>query len=178
MVAECDRLIRLVNDLLRLARGAGRATRREVVPLRPLVEDVCRQAIHLAPGRAVRQDVAELAAVADADALRQILLIALDNAFRHTPAEASVVVDASARADSIELVVRDTGPGIAPDALPHVTERFFRGDGSRSGGGAGLGLAIARTLAEAQGGALEVESGPTQGTAVRLRLPRPVLEAA
>jgi two-component system OmpR family sensor kinase len=178
MVAECDRLIRLVNDLLRLARGASRADRREVVPLRPLVEDVCRQAVHLAPGRTVEQDVPDLAAVADRDALRQILLIALDNAFRHTPPDAAVSVAAVEGGGSVDLTVRDRGPGIAPDALAHVTERFFRGDGVRSGGGAGLGLAIARALAESQGGAIDVDSRLGEGTTVRLRLPRPSLEPA
>jgi two-component system OmpR family sensor kinase len=173
MVSESDRLIRLVNDLLLLARGAGRAPRRHPVELAPLVEDVCRQAARTSPDRPLRCDVPELTAAADPDALRQVLVILLDNAFKHTPPEAAVEVEAAALgAEELELVVRDWGPGISPTALLHVTERFYRGDAARSTGGAGLGLAIAKALAEAQGGSLVVESRPGHGTAVRVRLPR------
>jgi signal transduction histidine kinase len=78
----------------------------------------------------------------------------------------------------VELVVRDTGPGIPPEALAHVTERFYRGDAARSGAGTGLGLPIGKELAEAQGGALVVESRGGAGTVVRVRLPRAPAGAA
>jgi signal transduction histidine kinase len=173
MVGESDRLIRLVNDLLLLARGTGRTQRVRLVDLAPLVEDVCRQAARTAPERPLRREVPDLAAAADPDALRQILVILLDNACKHTPAEAAVAVEAAALGpDELELVVHDRGPGIPAAALPHVTERFYRGDAARGAGGAGLGLAIAKSLAEAQGGSLEVESSPGRGTAVRVRLRR------
>jgi signal transduction histidine kinase len=135
-------------------------------------------AARLAPDRAVAREVPDLTVSADPDALRQILLILLDNAFKHTPAEATVTVAATPADDAVELFVDDTGPGIPPEALRHVTERFYRGDAARSGGGAGLGLAIGKALAEAQGGALVVESRLGRGTTVRLRLPRGPSEAA
>jgi signal transduction histidine kinase len=172
MVGESERLIRLVNDLLLLARGSGRAPRSEEVPLASLVEEVCRQAARLAPQRAVAREVPELTVAADPDALRQILLILLDNAFKHTPPETMVSLAAIPLDDAVELVVRDTGPGIPPEALAQVTERFYRGDAARSGAGAGLGLPIGKALAEAQGGALVVESRVGAGTTVRVRLPR------
>jgi signal transduction histidine kinase len=178
MVSESERLIRLVNDLLLLARGSSRAPRRADVPLAPLVEEVCRQAARLAPDRAVAREVPDLTVSADPDALRQILLILLDNAFKHTPAEATVTVAAAPADHAVELFVNDTGPGIPPEALRHATERFYRGDAARSGTGAGLGLAIGKALAEAQGGALVVESRPGLGTTVRLRLPRGPADAA
>ena len=176
MVGESEQLIRLVNNLLLLARGSARAPRREEVPIAPLVEEVCRQAARLAPDRAVARQVPELTVGADPDALRQILLILLDNAFKHTPSDAAVTVAAWSYDDAVELVVRDTGPGIPPEALGHVTERFYRGDAARSGAGSGLGLAIGKALAEAQGGALVVESRLGVGTTVRLRLPRAAVE--
>ncbi len=67
--------------------------------------------------------------------------------------------------------VRDSGPGIAPEALPHIFERFYRGQVSRTGRGAGLGLSIAKELVEAQGGTLKVESELGQGTVFTMTLP-------
>ena len=76
------------------------------------------------------------------------------------------------RQSSVVLWVRDTGAGIAPEALPHVFERFYRGDTARTGEGAGLGLSIARTLITAQHGTIVVESAPGRGTMVTLTLPQ------
>jgi two-component system OmpR family sensor kinase len=74
----------------------------------------------------------------------------------------------------VAISVRDTGPGIAPDALPHIFERFYRSDASRTGVGAGLGLAIAKELIEAQRGALSVESRLGQGSVFTVTLPHRV----
>ena len=112
--------------------------------------------------------------VADRVTLRQAVLNLLDNAIKYSPEEAA-----------IEIVVRrrgirraswrsiDNGPGIAPEHLPHVFERFYRADTarSRSSGGAGLGLAIARWAVEANGGRIEVESEVHRGSVFRIVLP-------
>jgi signal transduction histidine kinase len=171
---ESDRLIRLVNDLLALARAdAGRPMRSEAAPLRPLVEELCRQSRALAPGRElVCDDVTDHAAQGDRDAIKQVLLILLDNALKFTPPGGMVSVQARASGDRVELTVSDTGPGISDEALPHIFERFYRADAARSGGGAGLGLAIARTLVEAQKGGLSVRSEPGRGSAFTVSLPR------
>ncbi len=89
--------------------------------------------------------------VGDSDRLAQVLRNLLSNAPRHTPAGGEVAVVVRGQGDRVQLVVRDTGSGISPADLPHVFDRFYRGDRSRSrqGGGAGLGLAIARQLVRA-----------------------------
>lgn len=170
---EVDRLIRLVTQLLILARSdAGQTVQCEPLALTPLLEDVHRQARLLAHGRAiaVRLD-GEIAVRGNRDALKQVLLILFDNALVHTPADAAVEVVARAADGQATISVRDTGPGIAPDALPHIFERFYRGQAARSGVGAGLGLAIARELIEAQGGTIAVESQPGQGAVFTITLP-------
>jgi two-component system OmpR family sensor kinase len=143
------------------------------VALDPLVADLLRQARLLAPDRAVTQAVEPgLVAVGDRDALRQILLNLLENAFRHTPVTATVRLEAKGQADAVVLRVADSGPGIAPEDLDRVFERFQRGHAARTGPGSGLGLSIARALTEAQGGTIEVTSTVGVGTAFTVRLPR------
>ncbi len=169
---EIERLIRLVNQLLLLARAdASRTLRGEPLPIQPLLDDVCRQVALLAPHRTIRCDTpADVTALGDSDALKQVLLILVDNALKHTPAHATISLTAARTDAHVTISVRDTGPGIAPDLLPHIFERFFRADASRSGGGAGLGLAIAKELVEAQGGTLSVSSREGQGSVFTITL--------
>ncbi len=103
--------------------------------------------------------------------VRQVLLILLDNALAHTPTGGTVRMAAASDGRWIEIRVADSGPGIAPEHLPHVFERFYRADPARSGGGAGLGLAIAQSLVTAQGGHIAVASQPGAGTTVSVRWP-------
>ena len=148
---EVERLIRLVNQLLVLARAdAGRPLRCETLPLQTLVEEVYRQARLLAPQRTIEcQAPVAVMVCGDHDALKQVLLILLDNAIVHTPATATVTLSTVVNACDVAIRIADTGPGIPPESLAHVFERFYRGDVSRSGGGTGLGLAIARELVQA-----------------------------
>jgi two-component system, OmpR family, sensor kinase len=171
---EIERLIRLVNQLLVLARAdAGRSLHREALKIKPLIEDVCRQTKSIAPSRSITADIPEdLSVVADRDALKQVLLILLDNARVHTPSAASIEVTVAAIDHRINIQIRDTGAGIAPHTLPHIFERFYRGDASRSGGGTGLGLSIAKELIEAQNGQIAAESQMGQGTIFTVTLPR------
>lgn len=170
---EVDRLIRLVNQLLVLARAdAGQALRTDPIPVQSLIEDVCRQAKLLAPRTEMRCEApADALVQGDRDALKQVLLILVDNALVHTPAGTPVALIAAVNETHVTFNVRDSGPGIAPDVLPHIFERFYRGQVSRTGRGAGLGLAIARELVEAQGGTLTVQSAPGQGTVFAATLP-------
>lgn len=113
--------------------------------------------------------------LADAVRLGQILNNLLYNALRHTRDGGVIVVEAAPTADgrAIEIGVVDTGTGIAPDALPHIFDRFYRGEGASSrSGGSGLGLAIVKQLVEAQGGTVRAESVLGEGTAIRFTLPR------
>lgn len=101
--------------------------------------------------------------------IREVLSNLVANALRHTPAGGSITVGGSATAAMVVLTVEDTGPGIDPELLPHVFDRFVKGEGSR---GSGLGLAIARGLVEAHGGTIGVESPAGGGTTFRVELPR------
>lgn len=171
---EAERLIRLVNQLLVLARAdARRALRREPLPIKPLLQDVCHQAGLLAPHRTIACDASvDTSVLGDRDALKQVLLILLDNALVHTPRGATIGVTTAIVDRRVAISIRDTGPGIAPNLLPLIFERFYRGDASRSGNGSGLGLSIAKELVEAQGGALTVASQVGQGSVFTVTLPQ------
>lgn len=173
MSEESERMSRLINDLLVLARAdAGRVLRSEPVAVQPVVEDLCRNARLLAPGRLIECSAREGVVIqGDPDALKQVLLILLDNALKFTPPAGYVSISAREAGDHASIEVKDTGVGIAPDALPHIFERFYRGDASRTGAGAGLGLSIARTLVQAQGGTLGVQSTLGRGSTFTVTLP-------
>jgi len=182
---EVDRLVRLAEDLLLLSRatsGAGLARRR--VELEPLVLEVFDIGLRLADGTgvSVRMGDAEPAAVmGDAIALRRLLLILVENAVKYTPAGGVVELSLSRvlaaevgeAGPEILLTVRDTGIGIDPADHARVFEPFVRLDDARSRetGGAGLGLAIARSIALAHGGAITLDSEPKAGSVFTVRLP-------
>jgi two-component system, OmpR family, sensor kinase len=109
---------------------------------------------------------------ADPDRVAQILRNLLINALRHTSGEGSVTVSAAQQATMVEVTVADTGEGIDPHDLPHVFERFWRADPARARtGAAGLGLSVAQSLVEAQGGRIWAHSTPGQGATFRFTLP-------
>jgi signal transduction histidine kinase len=175
MASESQRLIRLVNDLLTLARAdAHRSLQKEAVAVKPLVEEVCRQARLLAPEREVECCALDgVAAWGQADALKQVLLILLDNAIKHS--DGAIAVSGELVEGSVAVRVRDDGPGIDPDLLPDLFERFVTGGdtdaGIGAGEGSGLGLAIAEALVEAQDGTIHVESQMGEGSVFTLTLP-------
>jgi signal transduction histidine kinase len=108
----------------------------------------------------------------DEDALRQILLALLDNALKHTSSEAAITLSGKVDDERVTISVQDNGPGIAPERLPHVFDRFYRGDDARTGDSTGLGLAIAQELTEAQNGTITVESEVGQGSVFTLMFPK------
>ena len=170
LVEESDRLIRLVNGLLVVARAdTSYDLVKEPVPVRPLVEEVCRQARQLDPQREIVEAVQEVTVLGDRDASKQVLLILLDNALKHS--QGPVAVTAEPDQTQVEISVRDVGPGIDPEALPHVFDRFYRGEASATVPGFGLGLSIAKALVEGQGGTITIESQLGVGSSVRIKLP-------
>ena len=100
-------------------------------------------------------------------------MIAVPVAGFATPADGKIVISGLVQDDSLILIVADTGEGIAPEHLPHLFERFYRVDSARTreSGGTGLGLAICKSIAEAHGGTIEIESCPGKGTTVTVRIP-------
>jgi two-component system sensor histidine kinase BaeS len=109
----------------------------------------------------------------DADRLRQVIGNLLGNALRYTPQNGTISLDVQARGEQAVVTIADTGPGIAPDEVPHIFDRFYRTDAARdrASGGSGLGLAIARALVEAHRGTITVQSELGQGTALIITLP-------
>jgi signal transduction histidine kinase len=108
----------------------------------------------------------------DRDALKQVPLILLDNALVRTSPGATVGITVTTAEGYVAISVRDTGAGIAPYVLPHIFERFYRGQVSRSGIGTGLGLSIAKELVEVQDGTITVESKIGQGRVFTVTLPQ------
>jgi signal transduction histidine kinase len=179
MLAQSERLGRLVDQLLELSRleSGELPLRREEVRLRPLVSRVLSEIEVARADRDVElvQEVPEdLPPVfADAERVHQVLFNLLDNAVRFTPSGGRVRVTADRHNGSVDVAVHDTGPGIAPEHLTRVFERFYRVDTSRSrdGGGTGIGLAIARSVVEAHGGRIWAESEPGRGSRFTFELP-------
>lgn len=175
----------LIDDLFTLTRieesalplRAGRVPIQEVAAaavasLRPLASAQG----HIAVYSVVPADLPP--ALADRTRLGQVLNNLLYNALRHTPDGGVIVVEGLLTPDgtALEVAVTDTGTGIAPDDLPHIFDRFYRGEGGASAragqGSSGLGLAIVKQLIEAQGGTVRAESTLGQGTSIRFTLPR------
>jgi signal transduction histidine kinase len=179
MLAQSERLGRLVDQLLELSRleSGDLPLRREEVRLRPLVSRVVSEIEVTRARRDVElsQDVPEdLPAIfADAERVHQVLFNLLDNAVRFTPSGGRVRVTASRHNGSVDVAVADTGPGIAPEHLPRLFDRFYRVDMARSreDGGTGIGLAIARSVVEAHGGRIWAESEPGKGSTFTFELP-------
>ena len=167
----------LTESLMTMARAdaGGFDMPLAATDLNDLVNDIVHRNEAIAAEKGIRlKAVAAAPAVlasANAAGIRRLLLILLDNALKHTPAGGTVTVSAAARDGGAVLTVDDTGEGIAADALPHIFERFYRGDPARgSGTGFGLGLSIAQAIAQAHGSEITVESAPGAGARFWLTL--------
>jgi signal transduction histidine kinase len=110
----------------------------------------------------------------DARLVGRVLSNLVDNAIRHTLSGGTVRIAAAPSPGGVQVDVQDSGEGVGVDDLPHIFDRFYRGEKSRSRatGGSGLGLAIARGIVEAHGGCISAESEPGSGTRIRFVLPR------
>jgi signal transduction histidine kinase len=178
MQRETDRLIRLVNDLLVLTRADAGMLRLNLQPidLGDLARSRCEHFFALASRREVQfcvTDTGQALVMADVDRLAQVLDNILDNALRYSPDGTTVRVEIGCGSGLCQCEVSDCGPGIAKEHVPYIFERFYRVEPSRDrqSGGAGLGLAIARSLVLAQGGDISASSADGGGTTIRFSLP-------
>ncbi|MGB3237880.1 MAG: HAMP domain-containing sensor histidine kinase [Geitlerinemataceae cyanobacterium] len=178
LVRETRRLERLVNDLQELSKAEAGYLKIDLQPLdiRPLLESLVERLSEqlLDDGPSLRLDCPQNIplAIADRDRTEQILINLLGNAIRYTD-KGSITVKVWTNSNYLWIAVMDTGVGISPEDLPHVFERFWRADRSRSRhlGGTGIGLAITRRLVELQEGSIEVESKIDRGSTFQFSLP-------
>ena len=175
---ETDRIARLVEGLLLLSRSDAGVLRmdRRPVNLKNLIEDVLKEVQPLAGSHAVqlRTGPMEPAQVpGDPDRLRRLILNLVDNGIKYTPPGGSVEISLRTDEKWALLRVSDTGIGISEEDQEEIFRRFYRTAGARAqgGSGAGLGLAIARSIAEAHGGRIQVESAAGQGSRFTISLP-------
>jgi two-component system, OmpR family, sensor kinase len=171
---ESLRMHSTVEELLQLARlDQGRPLDAAPVDLAGLAAHAVADARALAPDRSVTVDVPdEVFARGDADRLLQVLRNLLDNAVRYTPAGTPVSVAVRALPGAqVELTVTDQGPGMGPDTASKIFERFYRGNETRGPGGSGLGLSIVRSIVEAHGGTVTVQTAPGEGSRFTVTLP-------
>lgn len=177
LTEETDRLIRLVNDLLILARADVQPPQwQDKILLQPLLDAVERQLQQLAPQRDVHFETVPnghiqppITVLGNEDALKQVLLILLDNAVKHTSQSAQISVYTTVSDLKVEISVCDTGAGIPAEELSHIFDRFYVVDTARTQDSTGLGLAIAKTLVESQNGRLSVVSSH-EGTTFKVNL--------
>jgi heavy metal sensor kinase len=176
---ESRRLSRLVDDLLNLARADAGRVRLQVQEfyLNDLLAECCRSVQTLAGARHIAIECTcsdDVTFRGDEELLRRMVMNLIDNAIRYTPGGGKVKVALEPAADGVTICISDTGAGIALEAVPHVFERFYRGDKARSreDGGFGLGLAIVKWVAESHNGAVQVASSPGVGSTFTVTLPR------
>lgn len=173
---EIERMTRLVGDLLLLARAdsGGLPLERKRVELDNILFDVYRQVRMLEPP--VEFELAavdQVTVLGDPDRLKQLFLNLVDNAVKYTPPAGKVSLSLSKKGEWAFFEVSDTGVGIPPENLPHIFDRFYRVDKSRARaqGGSGLGLSIAKWIAQAHGGTIRVTSQVGKGTTFSVTLP-------
>ena len=174
ITGESDRLLQLVDNMLRLSRiDTGRITpARETFSLD---EQLRRVLIELEPrarakGLTIEADIAALLFTGDRELLSHVWTNLLENAVRFTPAGGTVSVRLAAQDGAALVLVRDTGIGMPPEVLARIFEQFYQADPARREG-SGLGLPLAKRIVELHGGTLRAESAPAAGTTFRVTLP-------
>lgn len=176
MHGESRRINKLVEDLLLLTK-LDQAPQLQLTEIRldALLREMEPQLLMLAGQRKVRFDLtAHVKAAADPDKMKQVVLNLFHNAVQHTHETGGVItVSLNVSKEQAELTVHDNGSGINPEHLPHIFDRFYRSESSRTrkSGGAGLGLSITRSIIEAHKGTISAKSEPGQGTSFQITLP-------
>lgn len=181
VAAEAERMTRLVEELLILARSDAAAEEMPLaaVDVREVLADVCDEMRSLAEMRQIRIQPAygeRVGTVAgNRPALHRLFLVLLDNALKFSRPGGEVIVKVENSDSRVSVAIEDFGAGIRESDLPHIFERFYRADRARSGGGHGLGLSLAKSIARVHGASIEVQS--TEGSGSRFRVSFAVRDA-
>jgi signal transduction histidine kinase len=183
---EVDRLTRMVGDLLLLAQAESGKIPLDMRPvaLDTVILEVFQQMRVLAGERLAIKlvDIDQVVVNGDRDRLKQVFLNLGSNAIKYTPAGGQIQVGLSKSGSQVRVVVTDSGPGIPAEDIPHIFERFYRGEKSRTrtrdGGGFGLGLSIAYWIVRNHNGRIEVDSKVGQGTTFCVWLPLEMVKSA
>lgn len=183
MLSETRVLERLVGDLLELSRlqSGKTAINREKIHIPSLLADAVKSLQTIAEKKGIiieylaqQEDTPILG---DYDRLRQLFVIFLDNAIKYSPKNTKVFVETRLPGmNTLSVIIRDQGYGIAADELTHIWDRFYKVDNSRKGNGTGLGLAIAKHLIELHDGVVSVQSELGKGTTIEVKLGLPSLD--
>lgn len=178
VAAEAERMTRLVEELLILARSETATAEMPLaaVDVREVLTDVCDEMRSLAEMRQVRLQALQGASYGDGPAvvagnrpaLHRLFLVLLDNALKFSRPEGEVIVKVENSESRVSVTIEDFGAGISEDDLPHIFERFYHTDRARSGGGHGLGLSLAKSIARLHGASIEVHS--TEGAGSRFQV--------
>jgi heavy metal sensor kinase len=176
-IEECDRLLDMINTMLMISKaeaGVDHLTREEI-DLAGVVQEACRLFEPTAEDKGIALSCHfpdESHFLGDMQMIQRMLSNLLDNAIKYTPPGGSVSVSVVENDGRVVVSVKDTGIGISPKDLPHIFERFYRCDESRSQTGIGLGLSLARAIARGHGGDITTTSNPNQGSTFTITLPK------
>jgi signal transduction histidine kinase len=176
ITTSTERVLGLVNQILQLSRlrEGLLAIEHRSVHLEAVLERALKELHPQAEARGLTLErdggPSGLSVVGDEGRLLEVVVNLVGNALKFTPRGGRVCLRLAERDDEAEIVVEDTGPGIAPDALPHIFDRYWQVPGTQ--GGSGLGLAIVKRIVEAHGGRVVAESRPGEGARFTVQLPR------
>ena len=179
IIEEADRLVEMINTMLDIARvetGLSQAPQ-DLVDLGKLVAEACELFQPVADARGVEMAVEAVPDTAwvlgNSSMLQRVIANLIDNAIKYAPDHGRVIAAVSHVGDQCVVTISDNGKGIDPADLPHIFDRFYRGDRSRSTPGHGLGLSLALAFIQAHGGTIHVDNSADQGCRFQVHLPRP-----
>lgn len=176
---EVTKLEALTSGLLQLARQENTAMTKQKIDVKDLIKNSREQIMPKAKDKNIQikvDKIKDYSLSGEPQSLQQALVILLDNAVKYSPPKSKITISTKNGRSSYSILIQDEGPGIDPADLPHIFDRFYRSDKSRTKGaetsGYGLGLAIAKQIIDAHSGSIDLASKPGQGTIATIQLPK------